>query len=63
MSTKPQQTAEINALPFAGYILLERWVTGNKWDEDVTTSALLALGQVNRNHALLLIVFIAVWEV
>jgi len=43
-----------------GYIALERWVTANKWDEDVTTNALLALGALNRNHALFLIVVIAV---
>ena len=37
-------------------------MTQNKWDEDVTTNALLALGALNRNHALFLIVLIAVWE-
>ena len=37
-------------------------MTQNKWDEDVTTSALLALGALNRNHALFLIVLIAVWD-
>ena len=44
----------------SGYIKLETWVTSNRWDEDVTTNALMALSTLNRNHALFLIVLIAV---